>query len=87
MVLPKQSALMGEAGYNLPVQDFKVGPIVRFEHLWGSGAVADQTRFALGAAFWPYGHTSNLKLFYSRNHVTGENGVNQVNLQWQVYFF
>jgi hypothetical protein len=87
VALAKQSALMGEAGYNLPVQDFKVGPIVRFEHLWGSGAVADQTRFALGAAFWPYGHTSNLKLFYSRINVTGDNGVNQVNLQWQVYFF
>lgn len=88
--LGKQTAVMGEAGYNLPVQDFKIGPIVRVEHLWGSTgvpAVADQTRFAIGAAFWPYGHTSNLKAFYSRVNVTGDNGVNQFNLQWQVYFF
>ena len=86
--LLKESALMGEAGYTFTLQELKVGPIVRLEHLWGSGTLANQTRYAIGAAFWPYGHNSNLKLFYSRiDNAAPERGVNQFNLQWQVYFF
>jgi len=91
--LLRQTALMGEAGYNFA--GFQVSPIVRYEHLWGSGAPADpatylanQARYSFGVAYWPYGHNMNLKAFYSRVQTTGAaRGFNQFNLQWQVYFF
>jgi hypothetical protein len=84
--LVKQTALMGEAGYTLA--GFALSPILRAEQLWGSGALADQTRLGGGVAFWPYGHNTNLKLFYTHLKVDGaDRGINQFNLQWQVYFF
>jgi hypothetical protein len=82
----KQTALMGEAGYT--VAEVRLSPIVRVERRWGSGAVQDETRMGGGIAFWPYGHTSNVKAFYARVKTNGEaKGYNQLNLQWQVYFF
>lgn len=87
--LPGQTALMAEAGFNFKA--FQVSPIVRFEHRWVDGpppAGASETRFSLGAAYWPYLHNSNLKLFYTRLSTEGAlHGANQINLQWQVYFF
>jgi hypothetical protein len=85
-LLVEQTALMAEAGYLFGA--LHLSPIVRFEQLWASGAVADQTRFGLGLAFWPYGHNSNLKAFYTRLEQDGAaQGANQFNLQWQLYFF
>ena len=90
IALAKQTALMGEVGYN--IGGFNLSPIFRFEQLWGgtsSGGVTsvDQTRVGGGVAFWPYGHNSNLKAFYMRDTVTGSaHGANQVNVQWQLYF-
>jgi hypothetical protein len=84
--LVKETALMGEAGYTLA--GVGLGPIVRVERLWGSGNLADQTRFGGGVAYWPYGHNSNFKLFYTRIKDDGaREGADQFNLQWQVYFF
>jgi len=84
--LLKQTALMGEAGYL--VAGIGLSPIIRAERLWGSGTLADQTILGGGLAFWPYGHNSNLKLFYTHLKVDGaDRGTNQFNLQWQVYFF
>jgi hypothetical protein len=85
-LLLKESALMGEAGYTL--SGLGLGPIVRVERLWGSGRLADQTRFGGGVAYWPYGHNSNFKLFYTHIKDDGASaGADQFNLQWQVYFF
>jgi hypothetical protein len=83
--LPKQTAIMGEAGYLLlPI---KVSPIVRYEHLSAIGAAGAQARYAGGLAFWPYGHSTNLKLFYTRVQINNApHGFNQVNLQWQLFF-
>lgn len=84
--LLRETALMGEAGYLIAAAE--LSPIVRVEQLWGSGALADQTRVGGGLAYWPYGHNSNLKAFYM--HISEEgapHGANQFNLQWQVYFF
>ncbi len=82
----KQTALMGEAGYT--VAAVRLSPIVHVERRWGSGDVPDETRIGGGLAFWPYGHTSNVKAFYTHVKTTGEaNGYNQFNLQWQVFFF
>ena len=84
--LLKQTALVGEAGYNIAA--LQVSPIVRVEHLWGSGTLADQTRYAGGLAFWPYGHNTNLKAFYSHVKTEGApRGFSQFNVQWQIYFF
>jgi hypothetical protein len=84
--LVKQTALMGEAGYNFA--GYQVSPIIRYEHLWGSAALANQARYSGGVAFWPYGHNMNLKAFYTRVKTDGfARGFNQVNLQWQVFFF
>jgi len=84
--LIKQNAIMGEAGYNLA--GLKVSPIVRYEHLSGSTGVPTQARYAGGLAYWPYGHNSNLKVFYTRLQQTGAlHGANQINAQWQIFFF
>jgi hypothetical protein len=82
--LPKQTAIMGEAGFRfMPIN---LSPIVRFEHL--SGNVATQNRIVGGLAFWPYGHNSNVKLFYTHFKEDGAaRGTNQVNLQWQLYAY
>jgi hypothetical protein len=84
--LPKQTALMGEAGYSFA--GYQVSPIIRYEHLWGSGALPNQAIYSGGLAYWPYGHNMNLKAFFSHVKTDGAaRGANQFNLQWQVYFF
>jgi hypothetical protein len=91
LAIAKQTAIMGEAGYNFA--GIKVSPIVRVEHLSADSLVAAgprlvQTRYAGGLAWWPYGHNSNLKAFYTRiQQDNADHGANQFNLQWQVYFF
>lgn len=81
--LPKETAIMGEVGYNFDA--IHVSPILHSEYLWST--VANQTRAGGGLAFWPYGHTSNLKAFYTRNIEVGTpHADNQFNLQWQLYF-
>jgi hypothetical protein len=84
IALPKQTAIMGEAGFRfMPIN---LSPIVRFEHL--SGDLPTQNRIVCGVAFWPYGHNSNVKLFYTRFKEDGAaRGTNQVNLQWQLYAY
>jgi hypothetical protein len=91
VAIAKETALMGEIGYNIFTQ---VAPILHLEYLWGgtsSGGVTsvDQGRFGGGLAFWPFGHNSNLKAFYTRNttKAAGQHGDNQFNVQWQLYFF
>jgi hypothetical protein len=90
LVLAKQTALMGEIGFN--ITGLNLSPIFRYEHLWGgtsSGGTTspDQQHVGGGLAFWPYGHNSNIKAFYLRNTQTGTaHGDNQVNVQWQLYF-
>jgi hypothetical protein len=75
---------MSEIGYN--IAGVKVSPILRVEKLWNNGS--DPGRYGGGIGWWPYGYTSNLKLFYTMVRETGEaHALNQVNLQWQVYFF
>ena len=91
-LLAKQTALMGEAGYN--IANIWVNPIVRGEKRWGStgsggtATIADEYRLGGGVAFWPYGHNTNVKAFYTYIKTTGApKGYNQFNLQWQVYIF
>ncbi|HXJ22726.1 MAG TPA: porin [Polyangia bacterium] len=80
----KETAVMAEIGYN--IAGVKVSPILRVEKLWNNGS--DPGRYGGGLAWWPYGYNSNLKLFYTQVRETGEaHALNQVNLQWQVYFY
>jgi hypothetical protein len=85
-LLVKQSALMGEVGYSIAAAH--IAPIFRAEQLWVDGAAPNTTRLGGGIAFWPFGHNSNLKAFYTR--IDAQNAmkaINQFNLQWQLYFF
>lgn len=88
VALPKQTAVMAEAGFLLPA--VQVSPIVRLEYLSARNAAdtatIDTTKFSLGGAFWPYGHNVNLKAFYTRTSSSGS-GTNQLNVQFQVYYF
>jgi hypothetical protein len=85
--LPKQTAYMGEAGYLFSA--ISLSPILRFERLLVSNAaLPDETRYVGGVAFWPFGHNSNIKAFYSR--ISASNAVHdydRFNLQWQLYFY
>jgi hypothetical protein len=83
--LVKQTAVMGEAGFL--IGGIGLSPIIRAEHLWVTNA-NDTTRLGGGLAFWPYGHNTNLKLFYTNIKVENAmRSVSQVNLQWQLYFY
>jgi hypothetical protein len=83
--LPKQTAFMGEAGYRFDA--LKLSPIVRYEQRWGEGDAGDEKDFGAGLSFWAYGHTSNLKAFYTRLVPESGDAFNQLNLQWQVAFY
>lgn len=90
--LPKQKAIWAEAGYT--VAELKLAPILRLEHLFAptpaaAGATTpNQTRYALGLAWFLYGHSSNLKAFFTRIQTDGApRGINQINIQWQLFFF
>jgi hypothetical protein len=66
----------------------KLSPIARFERRFGDAAAGRETDVGGGLAWWAYGHTSNLKAFYTR--LIPESPVaayDQFNLQWQVYFY
>jgi hypothetical protein len=81
----KSTAIMGEAGFLIGAA--RLSPIIRAEHLWVANA-NDDTYLGGGLAFWPYGHNSNLKAFYTNHKVqNAANSGNQFNVQWQLYFF
>jgi hypothetical protein len=82
--VPKSTAIMGEVGFLIAAAH--LSPIVRAEHLWVTN-LNDDTYLGGGLAFWPYGHNSNLKLFYTNHKVQTLPSGNQFNLQWQLYFF
>jgi len=85
VAVPKSTAIMGEAGFLIGAAH--LSPIIRAEHLWVTNA-NDDTYLGGGFAFWPYGHNSNLKAFYTNHKVqNAPNSGNQFNVQWQLYFF
>jgi hypothetical protein len=87
--LPKQTALMGEAGYRFA--DIWLSPILRFERRWmdtSTPGTPDETRYGGGFAFWPFGHDTNLKAFYTRIQPDpGVHDYNQFVVQWQMFFY
>jgi hypothetical protein len=83
--IPRETAVMGEVGYIFA--GARVSPIVRIEELWNSDADNHTGRFSGGLAWWPYGHNSNLKAFFTNIRESAGGHFNQINLQWQVYFF
>lgn len=98
-VSPTNTAVMGQIGYL--IAPIMLSPFFEIEHLSapnGEDATGADTgpnptnpsenRYGGGVSFWPYGHNMNLKLLAS--HVTrnpAPHGFDQVNLQWQLYFF
>ncbi len=84
--IAKQTAFMAEAGYRFDA--IKLSPIARFERRWGDAAAARETDVGGGLAFWPYGHNSNLKAFYTRLIPDSPvEAYDQFNLQWQLFFY
>jgi hypothetical protein len=83
---PKATAIMGEAGFL--IGGIRLSPIIHAEHLFVSGDNNDDTYVGGGLAWWPYGHNTNLKAFYTyRKAQAATNGGSQFNVQWQLYFF
>jgi hypothetical protein len=86
VALAKSNAIMAEAGFLIAAAH--LSPIVRYERLLISGDNNDETYVGGGLAFWPYGHNTNLKAFYTyRKAQAAMDGGSQFNLQWQLYFF
>ena len=84
--IPSQTAFMAEAGYRFDA--IKLSPIARFERRWGSAAAGRETDAGGGLAFWAYGHTSNLKAFYTRLMPDSPTkAYDQFNVQWQLLFY
>jgi len=47
-----------------------------------------ENRYGGGLAFWPYGHNSNIKVFFTRVHRDpGRHDFNVITAQWQVYVY
>lgn len=83
---PSATAFMAEAGFLIGA--IRLSPILHVEHLLVSGANNDDTYLGGGLAYWPYGHNTNLKAFYTyRKAEAAMNGGSQFNVQWQLYFF
>src|SRR5262249_31096955 len=87
VALPKQRAVMAELGYTLTA--LWLSPIVRYERrtpATPSLTLPEETRYAGGVGFWPFGHTSNVKAFYVRVHpaFAGLRDYDQIVAQWQV---
>jgi hypothetical protein len=100
--MPKQTVYMAEVGYLIgPIM---LSPIAHFERLVSPLIPMDSTmpnsplivdpmnpsedRYGGGLAFWPYGHNSNLKAFFTRIHrAAGGHDFNVINVQWQVYVY
>jgi len=87
--LPKSTAMMFEAGYL--IRGIMLSPTVRVERLTVSqptGASPSENRVGGGLSFWPYGHNSNIKAFFAKVHRDpAPQDFNQINVQWQVYFY
>ena len=82
-------AIMAEAGYRFDA--VPISPIVKFERLSVSSTDFTQTRLGAGLAYWPYGHTINVKGFYTHSATDlgpGDAiGQDQFQLQTQLYFY
>jgi hypothetical protein len=89
--LTKQRVYMVEAGY--VIGPLMLSPIVHFERLTSytqtpDASIPSEDRLGGGLVFWPYGHNSNLKVFFTRvKRDPADHAFSVVNVQWQVYYF
>ena len=83
---PSATAIMAEAGFLF--SGLRLSPIIHLEELIVSGANNNEGYYGGGVAWWPYGHNTNLKAFYTYRKAEAQmNGGSQFNVQWQLYFF
>lgn len=99
---PTDTAFMAQAGYLIaPIMlspfvqyEHLASPETAGTDANGNPALVPDTanpsenRYSAGLSFWPYGHNMNLKVLGA--HVTrnpAPHAFNQINLQWQLYFF
>lgn len=100
--VPTNTALMVQAGYLFaPIMTTLYGQYEHLVAPETAGTDANgnsvllpdatnpsENRYSVGLAFWPYGHNMNLKVLGA--HVTrnpAPHAFNQINVQWQLYFF
>ena len=87
--LPKAKAFMAQAGYL--INPIMLSPILSAEKLTAANPTIvspSETRYGGGVAFWPYGHNVNLKAFFTKVHRDPAlHDFNQINVQWQLYFY
>jgi hypothetical protein len=100
--MPKETVIMAEVGYL--IGPLMLSPMAHFERLTAPLILSDpanpssplivdpmypsEDRYGGGLAFWPYGHNSNLKAFFTRVHrAAGGHDFNVITLQWQVYVY
>lgn len=83
--LPKQYAIMGEAGYLFAL--LRLAPIGRVERRWGSGTTVDETLYGGGLSFFAYKHNANLKVYYVRGVRDDAVDYDQFNAQWQLFYY
>ncbi|HVW29612.1 MAG TPA: hypothetical protein VHC69_29820 [Polyangiaceae bacterium] len=85
--IPRNTAFEGEVGYRF--EPIHLAPVFRFERRWQAGGGAnDETDTGGGLAWFAFGHTANLKAFYTRLIPGGSaKGYDQVNVQAQLAFF
>jgi hypothetical protein len=83
------SSLMAEAGVN--VRPVMAGLFGRAEFLQNEKVTAtepQEQRYGGGLSFWPFGHNSNLKFFWSSvKRRPAPHAFSTANVQWQLYFF
>jgi hypothetical protein len=91
IVLEDQTAVMGEAGFTFIA--VRLSPIGHIEHIEGPN-LPPQNRYGGGLAFWHLGYNSNLKVSYTRitqapppPPAVPYHSANELQLQWQAYFF
>jgi hypothetical protein len=87
--LARQQAIMSEAGFTL--MPMGVSLIGRFEQrkVPDEAGAPTETRYGGGLAFWPYGHTANVKVFAMHVHPTfaGQRDFNDIVAQLQLFFY
>lgn len=92
-LLPKQNDLFAEGSYRFGAS--KLAPLLRYEKKsmeTANLANPDETRIGAGINWWFKNHTSNLKVYWQRVKpeapgVSALHAYNQMNLQWQLFYF
>lgn len=84
--LPKQDAILVEAGYHLV--NHQLTPFVQYQaRRFDNPAAADQDQLQVGAAYWMAGHQRSLKVSVGRQHTEGQRDRLMMLVQLQIFYY